>query len=325
MKKVSIIIPCYNAIDFIETCLNSLENQTSQDFEVIIIDDASVDKSYEKLLEMKEKINFQLKIIKNEKNLGAGETRNRGISEAKGEYIMFLDCDDYIEKHTIEHIIEKIKKYNLDCLLFDYYIVKNQMKIKYKTVKATDYGLINKRTALIHSTGSTWCKVYKKNIVIENKIKFLDIKRNEDMPFNKLAISFCEKIYYLNEALYYYVQNESSLMHNDDLKNKENAIKAFEYVNEVLKGKFDYELEAIFIKEYLYSSVFTMIQKREKNKVIKNHIENCLIKFPTWYRNSEIRKFNLYQRLSLFFIRKKMIFVLKLLVNIKKSVIKISR
>ncbi len=106
MAKISIIIPVYNSEKYIRRCLNSILNQTFQDFEIILIDDNSKENSLKIISEIEKIHKDKIKILKNAKNVGAGASRNKGLKIASGEYITFIDSDDYIEKNTLKRMHE---------------------------------------------------------------------------------------------------------------------------------------------------------------------------------------------------------------------------
>ena len=112
--KVSVIIPVYNVEPYLKECLNSIINQTLKDIEIICIDDCSTDNSYQILEEYSKKDN-RIIILKNEKNTGGPSTaRNKGIDLAKGDYLYFIDSDDYIENNFLEEMYNTAKEYNTD-------------------------------------------------------------------------------------------------------------------------------------------------------------------------------------------------------------------
>ena len=117
MVKVSVIIPVYNVEDYLKECLDSVLSQTLKDIEVICVDDCSTDDSL-KILQEYANNDDRIKIIKNEKNSGQGFSRNEGIKKATGEYIGFVDSDDFIDLNLFEISFKKAKKLDLDVLLF---------------------------------------------------------------------------------------------------------------------------------------------------------------------------------------------------------------
>ncbi len=314
MPKFSIIIPCYNSFKFMNKSLENFENQTFNDFELVIIDDCSKDDSYEKLLEYRKNSKLDIKLFKNNTNLGPGETRNVGLKNAIGEFVLFVDADDYLETTALEKIHNVLNENNnCDCVLYDYYYKSNKNEYYKKTVSKNISGNISKRDALIYTTGTTLGKVYLLDNIRKNNIKFPNFKRNEDMPFNKIAISVCEEIYYLKEPLYFYVKNNESIMNNIKIINYENANNAFNFVESKLKQKFPYEVEAIFIVEFLYSSTMTLMERRDKTIEIKKHIEECEKRYPNLYENEVIENLPKHQKICIKLIKKKKILLLRFL------------
>ena len=118
MVKLSIIISIYNCEKYINECLQSVCEQNMKEIQIICIDDCSQDDSLQKTRKFAQKYNF-VEIYENEKNIGLGATRNRGIQYALGKYVMFLDADDYIEKNILDKVILYAEEENADILLFD--------------------------------------------------------------------------------------------------------------------------------------------------------------------------------------------------------------
>ena len=159
---ISIVIPVYNSFNIIDKCLESLENQTSRNFEVIFIDDCSKGNDYEELKKKLNNYSFVYQIHQNIKNSGPGFTRNNGIKLSKGSYIVFIDSDDYVSSNFIEIIEKNINEESPDVIIFDYYIEKNN-KLNKTDGLPLKQGRISKLDALALSKGACWGKVYKKN------------------------------------------------------------------------------------------------------------------------------------------------------------------
>ena len=124
---ISVIVPVYNVEDYLHVCINSILNQTYQDFEIICIDDASTDSSLE-ILEYFSLKDSRVKVLKNDSNKGPGYSRNRGLDVAKGKYVSFLDADDWFSLNTFEVLINSLNSNNLDLLFLKIYcIMMNHM------------------------------------------------------------------------------------------------------------------------------------------------------------------------------------------------------
>ncbi len=321
MPKFSIIIPCFNHFNQMERCLRSLEKQTLKDFEAIFIEDQSNDNLLEELIMYQKTALFSMKIIKNETNLGQGLSRNRGIDNAVGNYITFLDADDYFEENTLAQLANIIDKEKPECIIFDYYFeTKNHRNIYQKSYLKTEDGIISKENAMIHSTGSTWCKVYLSTIIKNEAIRFPNLKRCEDMVFNKIAMSYCEKIYYYNKALYHYVMNENSIMHTKQTLSLENSSQAVAFVEKQLITRYPVVVEAIFLKEYFYANLITLVKLKKTNKQLIEHITICEKKYPHLYENTVISYMTKFQQICIKLAREKHILLLKLVIHMKEFI-----
>ena len=323
MPKFSIIIPIYNSYSLLGKCLESLECQTYNDFELILVDDCSTDNSFQKLKEYSKDSKLNVVLVQNEKNSGPGKTRNKGIETATGEYVLFIDSDDYIENNTLEIMNKIIDENGVDCIIFDYYHHTDAGTFKRKSLLSGNPGIVDKSDALIYSSTNSWGKVYLLKNIKDNDIRFPDFKRNEDMPFNKLVVAASSKIYYCNENLYNYINNKDSLMHDDSLADENNAINGFEIIYEKLNKEFPNEVEAIFLKHYLYATTVTLISKGITTKDLKKHIEKCEEKFPNVYENKILASMGKYQKLCVFAIKHRCFVLLRFLEKVKRIINKI--
>ena len=132
---ISIIVPYYNSAKYIEKLLKSIENQTDNNYELIIINDYSKKEERDFLVKSLEKYNINYLYLENDRNLGVGQTRNKGMKYAKGEYIVFIDSDDWIDNNFVKKINQNLKNKKVDILFFDYYRIGKSKKKYYKTIK----------------------------------------------------------------------------------------------------------------------------------------------------------------------------------------------
>lgn len=204
MKKdtISIIVPIYNAEKHIEKCIDSLINQTKKELEIILINDGSTDKTDELINKYKDK---RIKYFKN-KNQGIGKTRNFGIDKATGEYLMFIDSDDYLEKTACEELYRVAKKDKSDLVICDFYkIYENSTleEIKLPSFKKTT--LKKMPNLLLDVNLSPWNKLYKSSFIKENKITFVENLKYEDAPFVAMALDKATQISKVDKCLNYYL------------------------------------------------------------------------------------------------------------------------
>lgn len=214
MKKLSIIIPCYNVENYIMQCLESVIKQTYHDLEIICINDGSTDKTLEFLKSFKEK-NSSLSII-TQSNAGISAARNTGILKAKGTFIMFLDADDWIENTAVQTLMEKS---DADLICCSYNRIFKNIKAVRKLHLNGNYdaafiqrrmvGLLDeelKDPSQADSLVTAWGKLYRRAIILKNEVKFTDTKLigTEDALFNIQYLEFANRVEVVDQPLYNY-------------------------------------------------------------------------------------------------------------------------
>lgn len=206
MPKVSVIIPVYNAKDYLKRCLDSVCNQTLSDIEIICIDDCSIDNSLEILNEYAKKYS-NMKVITSDKNGGESVARNIGLANATGEYIAFVDNDDEVDLNFYEKLYNKAKETDAD-------IVKGEVK-EYgydgKLVNEAIYKANYFQKSKLHFIMCWWTAIYKRSFITENNISFVsDLCLGGDLVFqNKCAIC-ANKIVHVCGVFYSYYRRENS-------------------------------------------------------------------------------------------------------------------
>ena len=269
-SKVSIIIPVHNTETYLKQCLDSVTNQTLKDIEIILIDDGSTDNSGKICEEYASKDN-RIKVI-HQKNQGQGKARNEGLKIAKGEYIGFVDSDDWIALDFYEKLYEKAKSSDYEVAvakIVDFYEKDNQ----YITLLESDKISINFKDVV-------WDSLYKKCFLDKNNICFPENKIFEDVLFSLMINCFVKKRFFYVDTIYYRRRNrKNSIMYN--FREKFNAKSRFEILD--LCEKFLYSIK----NSDLYSKTEKIFYQRKINylfevlendksffKYIKNEIKN---------------------------------------------------
>lgn len=229
---VSIIIPVYNVEQYLCQCLDTVVNQTYENIEIICVNDGSIDNSLD-ILKDYEKSDPRMKVYTID-NIGLSGARNYGIDRVAGEYIMFLDSDDWIDLVTVENVVQKNQKFNVDVVLWNYIKEYESSSVavcainheqdyrnsKYSTLYKRIIGLCGqqlKNPELIDSLSTAWGKLYKREIIINNNLKFVDTKLigTEDLLFNVEYFFYANSGLCINQTFNHYRKlNSASLTHN---------------------------------------------------------------------------------------------------------------
>lgn len=272
MTNVSIITPVYNVERCINKTINSIINQSFKDFELLLIDDGSKDRSIEIAKDLLEKSDVNYRIITQE-NSGVSAARNRGIAEAIGEYVCFLDSDDYIHKDYIKLMYEKASACNCDLVFCDYVQVDSQDSVLVaSTTRFLDDFIDGRKAALkqlsCDITIGMGSALYRTSIIKENNILFDSSRKYaEDVVFTVKALLNMKKIISVNEALLFYVRWDSSVTNCVSLKHLDcyySFVDLLEYIK--AHGEFK-EIEKFLIEykiPYAISHVFSMLSRDER-------------------------------------------------------------
>ena len=222
--KISIIIPVYNTGKYLEKCLNSVISQNLREIEIIIINDCSTDNSLN-IIEKYKKIDNRIILINKEKNEGLSAARNSGLEISKGEYILHIDSDDWIEQNYFKDMYEIAIKYEADMVISDYYTDFNNGKIFYiqdqKEIKNFKINRIKtiENIFLSKAYPCVWNKLIRIKLYKDNKIKHpKEISLGEDLAVTPRLIYDSNKIIKLNKAYYHYIQNPLSITKTDNKK-----------------------------------------------------------------------------------------------------------
>lgn len=217
---ISIIVPTYNCFSHISHCINSILVQTLTDFELIIVDDGSTDGTCE--LARQYAAEHENVFVYQQDHAFAGVARNLGLSKATGEYVLFLDGDDYFEPALLEHTYDRIRETDADICVFganwlndktgEVKPMSNACRSDLCPCSATFNRRTNPRYIFCFTTPAPWTKLYRKSFIEENSLRFQDIRSANDLRFTFTSLAIAEKIAILDENLVIYRrENNSSL------------------------------------------------------------------------------------------------------------------
>ncbi|GHU44344.1 hypothetical protein FACS1894190_15640 [Spirochaetia bacterium] len=214
--KVSIIVPVYNVEKYFARCMESIAAQTFNNFECILVDDASTDVS-PALCDERAKKDTRIKVIHNSENKGASISRKIGLDSANGNYILFIDSDDWVEPDMIDNLYTKAIDGNFDVVCYDFWwdnigrsTYINQDILGMDKTTLIKY-IIDTDSVLM---GQLWTKLYSRTIL--TRVQFPTASHFEERVINVQVVSYAQKIGYIHKALYHYCYNPQSICNEEN-------------------------------------------------------------------------------------------------------------
>ena len=261
--KLSIVIPVYNVEDYVAKCLDSLINQTYSNLEIICVNDGSTDNSLKILNRYKEK--DKRIIVIDKPNGGVSSARNTGIDVSNGEYITFVDSDDYIDTDAYENCLKIIKEKDADVLAFGY-IVEPEHVVNNRFKQDKYYTRFECFKNEFNSNSSVWNKIFRTNIIKNNHIRFAeDVSYAEDSLFLKMVFPHTKIVLASPNSYYHYVQRDSSIEQTYSYEKR--LISKINYCYHLVKYYTDNQYDEAYI-DVLDSclEVYDIIHNFEYNK-----------------------------------------------------------
>ncbi len=274
MSKFSIIIPVYNVEKYLKMCLDSVFNQTYKDYEVIVVNDGSTDKSMDIVKDYNVKVN-------NIKHVSVSEARNIGVKKATGEYLIFLDSDDYWEKDLLKEINKSLDN-NPDLVRFQVRTVTDTGEINNfneKEFKGLSGEKAFEEISAFHFIESVWCYAIKRKYYIQEKFEFKKGMIHEDFGLTPLIIIKAKTVNSINYIGYNYYRRAGSIMNTPDYKwtkkKVEDFYKHYIWLNkEIEKTNIDATIFKSFISNSLILKITELNSKDYKLYLKKLRQEN---------------------------------------------------
>lgn len=276
--KLSVIVPVYNmaAGDKLTWCLDSLVNQTISDYEIIAVDDCSTDNSLEILRDYEQKYPDKFKVIASPVNKKQGGAKNLGLEAAKGEWIGFIDSDDWITPDFYEKLLARAQETGADMVGCDYHLThEHSMEIGQivHNNQMSQTGILTKEKyrSLILDSGSLVVKIYKRHIILDFPNRFPEHIFYEDNAISNSWMLRAKHFEYLEEPLYYYYQHDTSTVHTITKKRCEDRMEAARVMVREAK-EFGYleeyypEIESSFTTLFYVNTLFSYmagVRKKE--------------------------------------------------------------
>lgn len=272
IPKISVLVPVYNVEKYIQKCADSLfSNTISSSCEFIFTNDCSTDssvKELQKVISHYPELENNITLINHEKNYGLGKTRNTGFDNAKGEYIICVDSDDWVEPDYLETLYNTAKENDADIVGCDAFFVdeeKNASKVvSYSLDKSGQQCLIDLFNMKIG--GYLWIKLIKRSFLIEHQIRWADdVSMWEDVLIDTKIFTNNPVINYIRKPLYHYLIRKGSYLHTLYTEQKANDIfNTIQYIKEYLEqNEYNYAIDILLKRSYLLK--YEIISKGNKN------------------------------------------------------------
>lgn len=297
--KLSIIVPVYNMNHDgnLQFCLDSLVNQTIEDYEIIAVDDASTDDSLCVLNDYEKKYPDKIKVISYFDNRHQGGARNEGLKVAKGDWIGFIDSDDWVTADYYQKLIEKGEQSKADVVGCCYSLVRSHTFEVGEVIRSgldDAVGILDeaKKKKLILAPGSMVIKVYRRELIFDNDLSFPEKIFYEDNCAAPVWAAYYKHFELVDEPLYYYLQNEFSTVHTITEERCRDRMTSMNLMIEEFKerGMYDTykdELEKRYFDLYFRITLFSYMIgcKRKKLSFVKELKKGLLERFPDFKAN----------------------------------------
>lgn len=322
--KVSVIVPVYGVEKYIDKCLNSLVKQSLKEIEVIVVNDGTKDNSQKIVDKYVKKYPDKIKSYIKE-NGGQGSARNYGLKKASGEYIGYVDSDDFVEKDMYKKLYNKAKENNYDIVVCGNYNVSEDYQNKNIDAFINNYNTDLEN--IFFGKMAVWNKIYKRDILIKNKLEFKEKVWYEDLAFTLKAIMNSNTFAFIDEPLYDYLIREGSTMNNSNVQRNLEILDAFNdilsYIQHNKKEEYFSKIEFLAI-DHIYISAIVRVLKAEADDKVKRETINKLIdymnkKFPNYKNNKYINTLSKNRKIIYKLINIKMYGLINLIFKVKKG------
>ena len=322
--KVSIIIPVYGVEKYISKCLESLVNQTLNDIEIIVVNDGTKDNSQKIIDKYVKKYPDKIKSYIKE-NGGQGSARNYGLKKATGEYIGYVDSDDFVEKDMYKKLYNKAIENDYDIVVCGNYNVSEDYQNKNIDTFINNYNTDLEN--IFFGKMAVWNKIYKRDILIKNKLEFKEKVWYEDLAFTLKAIMNSNTFAFIDEPLYDYLIREGSTMNNSNVQRNLEILDAFNdilsYIQHNKKEEYFSKIEFLAI-DHIYISAIVRVLKADADDKVKRETINKLIdymnkKFPNYKNNKYINTLSKNRKIIYKLINIKMYGLINLIFKVKKG------
>lgn len=322
--KVSLVIPVYNVRDYLKKCLDSVAAQTYENLEVIIVNDGSTDDSPDIVNDYTAK--FENMTCYTIENRGLGGARNFGMEQATGEYLTFLDSDDYIDSTYVEKLVTAAVESDSDIAVCNNYDVSEsgEILLTYRHPYKHAVTSLAEDPTLLFNRLCAWGKLYKRELF--DGLEYVSRVWYEDMRLTPKLFLKAKKICFVEDCLVYYVQRAGSIMNNNNVKRNLEIIDAFKDVIDYFKdcgsyASFKNELEFLVIEHIAVAAVTRVAQgASEDRKDVLQKLNDYLNGFEGLYTNPYLKSQERNRKIILWLNKHKLYGATKLIMKLKSAI-----
>lgn len=294
-NKVSIIVPIYNVEQYLRECIDSLVHQTYQNIEILLVHDGSKDRSDLIMEEYKQKYPHIVKTFYKE-NGGLADARNYGLQYATGDYVCFVDSDDYVDTAMVEELLKKATETGADVVIADltfYYEDHSRPSFVSKALN-TSFG-VDIHKAVFMSAMYACSKIYRRSLFTEHQLQYPKGLWYEDIPVTSMIFALADKIAYLDKPLYFYRQREGSIMNSKYDPRMYHIFDILDLAKEnVLKtGKlqqYQKEFEYLIIEQCMLYGIFRFLRCEKWKDLSDKAFDYMNQYYPDWRKNPYISR-----------------------------------
>lgn len=307
--KLSIIIPVYNAREFLHNAVESVTSDSGADWELILVNDGSKDGSGQ-LCDSYAASDSRIRVIHQE-NRGPGGARNTGLENARGEYLFFVDSDDGLNPGALDRIRRALEEYGPDILTFDYLSDDGEGHLIPKKANFAPENVpfrLEEQPRFLNSMPATWARVWKRSLYINNDIRYPDRAfYGEDLQTSGKLFALADSIAYLPSGLYRYLDRPGSLMNTADPERNRHMLTAVGdltdwYERHGLRQRYEEQLCEIAIEHLLMAATVRVAKADPASGLlteIRDFMEN---RYPLWRKNPCVGRMSLLRKFALYLI-----------------------
>ena len=304
MSRISIIIPVYNAEKYLGQCISSIANQTMKDIEIIAINDGSTDNSLRLLDELSSKYAGKLTII-NQENKGAGAARNTGLDAATGDFIKFVDADDYLNVDILSNMYELARENNVRLVRGNYQTLLGPFKFEdlcsWSDIRAS--GIVdvrNNRDYIITETPGIGNKLIGRELI--GDMRFPEKTKWEDLALMPVVVASSEKLFHMNAPVYNYRVHMNTTINDfiNKIPNILDIIKCLDIMEAQMRQRglteeYSKQIESLYILHTLFrvenAMLWVNFPHDKKATVISSLLSILDAKYPNWQSNDIINRY----------------------------------